>query len=225
MAGRSSAVVFDLDGTLIDSAPDLHVAAARLLAEEGLADVGLDAVRHMVGEGVGRLVERLYAASGQAADGLRIEAATARFRDLYLEQPCTLTTVLPGADAALARLAERGLPVGLCTNKPLRHTAVILETLELGRYFRTIVAGDSLPFRKPDPRPLLLALARLDRQPNEAVFVGDSAIDYRTARAAGTAIVLVDGGYGAEPTTGLAADARIPTLQALPAALQALGAG
>ncbi len=219
---EAAAVVFDLDGTLIDSAPDLHLAANRLLAEEGLPPVGADAVRMMVGEGVGRLVERLFAAVAAPLSPGDAGRCTERFRALYLERPCTGTTVLPGAYEALAALESGNVPMGLCTNKPVAHTRAILAALALERYFPVVVGGDSLPVRKPDPAPLLHAVAALHARPEASVFVGDSAIDFRTARAAGTAIVLVDGGYAHEPLDRLAADAHIPTLKALPRTLAQL---
>ncbi len=219
MVGGTYAVVFDLDGTLIDSAPDLHVAATRLLAEEGLEAVGVDAVRRMIGEGVGVLVERLFAAHDLTLSPAASARCTERFRALYLEQPCTLTTLLPGAVEVPEVLAAAGVPLGLCTNKPVAHTRRILDTLDLARVFRVVVGGDSLKMRKPHPAPLLHALAGLGVEPTAAAFVGDSAIDHRTARAAGTASVLVDGGYAHEPLAALAADALIPTLEVLPRTL------
>ncbi|MFW5680630.1 MAG: phosphoglycolate phosphatase [Pseudomonadota bacterium] len=221
MARLPTAVVFDLDGTLIDSASDLHTAAARLLAEEGLPPPSLAAVRGMIGEGVGRLVERLFAAADTPLGASELERLSERFRALYLERPCVSTELLPGARSALEALAEAGHRLGLCTNKPGRHTGVILEALGITPLLPVVVAGDSLPVRKPDPAPLLLALDRLGVPPERSLFVGDSAIDARTARAAGTGLVLVDGGYAHEPLAALAPDVLIPTLKALPAAVAA----
>jgi phosphoglycolate phosphatase len=215
-----AAVVFDLDGTLVDSVPDLHPAVNRLLAEEGLPPVSRDAVAAMVGEGASRLVQRAFAAVDVRLSDTAARRYTERFRDLYLEAPCTHTTLMPHAGAALERLARRGVKLGLCTNKPVAHTRVILERLELAAYFAAVVGGDSLAVRKPDPAPLLATLAPLGAAPARSVFVGDSVTDRDTARAAGVRAVLVEGGYTDVPVRALAADAHAASLAELDALLE-----
>jgi len=219
---RDGAVVFDLDGTLIDSVPDLHPAVNRLLAEEGQAPLSLDAVALMVGEGATRLVQRAFAAFDIPLSDSAAARYTERFREIYLEAPCTHTTLMPHARDALDRLAERGVKLGLCTNKPVAHTDVILERLDLTRYFAAIIGGDSLAARKPDPAPLLATLAPLAAPASGSVFVGDSATDRDTARAAGVAAVLVEGGYTAVPVRSLEADAHAASLAELEAVLERL---
>ncbi|MEO1091458.1 MAG: phosphoglycolate phosphatase [Pseudomonadota bacterium] len=211
------AVVFDLDGTLIDSAPDLRVAGNRLLGARGLPPVDLHTVRQAVGDGVGLLVERLFAAVGAPLSAGEVALRTNEFRDLYLERVCELTRTLPGATITLARLTEAGWRLGLCTNKPAAHTALVLERLDLAPFFASVVAGDTLAVRKPDPAPLRRALEELRTPPNRAVFVGDSAIDVRTARAADVPVVFVEGGYAHDDVEPLAPDARIANLEELPA--------
>ena len=215
-----AAVVFDLDGTLVDSVPDLHPAVNRLLAEEGLPPVSRDAVAAMVGEGAGRLVQRAFAAVDVQLSDAAAHRYTDRFRDLYLKAPCTHTTLMPHAGTALERLARRGVKLGLCTNKPVAHTRVILERLELAGYFGAVVGGDSLAVRKPDPAPLLATLAPLGAAPSRSVFVGDSVTDRDTARAAGVRAVLVEGGYTDVPVRALAADAHAASLDELDALLE-----
>ncbi len=219
---RDGAVVFDLDGTLIDSVPDLHPAVNRLLAEEGQPPLSRDAVALMVGEGVTRLVQRAFAAFDITLSDSGAARYTERFREIYLEAPCTHTTAMPHARAALDRLADRGVKLGLCTNKPLAHTRVILERLDLTRYFAVVVGGDSLAARKPDPAPLLATLAPLAAVARDSVFVGDSATDRDTARAAGVTAVLIEGGYSAVPVRELEADAHATSLAELDAVLERL---
>lgn len=208
----TGAVVFDLDGTLVHSIPDLHPAVNRLLAEEGQPPVSLEALTTMVGEGATRLVQRAFAAVDIELSEAAAARYTERFRQIYLEAPCTYTTAMPHARELLARLAGRGVKLGLCTNKPLAHTRVILERLELADHFGAVVGGDSLVARKPDPAPLLATLAALGADARGSVFVGDSAVDRDTARAAGVAVVLVDGGYSAVPVRALEADAHAADL-------------
>ncbi|MFP4270084.1 MAG: phosphoglycolate phosphatase, partial [Alphaproteobacteria bacterium] len=206
------AVVFDLDGTLVDSVPDLHPAVNRLLAEEGQPPVSLAKMTAMVGEGATRLVQRAFAAVDIPLSEAAAARYTERFRELYLEAPCTHTTVMPHARDVLAGLAGRGVRLGLCTNKPIAHTRIILERLELAGYFGAVIGGDSLAVRKPDPAPLLATLAALGAEAHASVFVGDSVTDRDTARAAGVAVVLVEGGYTDVPVRTLAADAHAANL-------------
>jgi phosphoglycolate phosphatase len=215
-------VIFDLDGTLIDSVPDLHPAVNRLLAEEGQPPLTLDAVTLMVGEGATRLVQRAFAAVGIPLSDGAAARYTERFRDIYLDAPCVHTEPMPHARDALARLTARGVKLGLCTNKPLAHTRVILERLDLARYFAAVTGGDSLAARKPDAAPLLATLTPLAAQPRRSVFVGDSATDRDTARAAGVAAVLVEGGYTAVPVRSLEADAHLASLAEIEVVLEGL---
>jgi phosphoglycolate phosphatase len=220
----NSAVIFDLDGTLVHSVPDLHVAVNRLLAEEGQPPVPLDAVAAMVGEGASRLVQRAFAAVDIRLSDTAAGYYTERFRELYLEEPCARTTLMPHARRTLDALAERGIELGLCTNKPVAHTRVILDRLALADYFPAVIGGDSLAVRKPDPAPLLATLAPLAAAPAASVFVGDSVTDRDTAHAAGVKAVLVEGGYTDVPVRELAADAHCASLAELEAMLDRLGA-
>jgi phosphoglycolate phosphatase len=166
----------------------------------------------MVGEGAARLVERAFAAVGIRLSDAATARYTERFRELYLEAPCTHTKLMPHARATLQALRAHDMKLGLCTNKPLAHTRVILERLELARYFAAVIGGDSLAARKPDPAPLLATLASLAAVPERSVFVGDSVTDRDTARAAGTRAILVEGGYTAVPVRHLEADAHVASL-------------
>jgi len=214
------AVVFDLDGTLIDSAPDLRTALNRLLAEENRRPLALDEVKMMIGDGARKLVERGFAATGQAADGDDVDALTGRFLAFYEGHAAEETRVYPGAADALQALQEAGYGLGLCTNKPHAATLEILAALGLGGYFRAVVGGDTVPgVRKPDPRHLLAALERLGAEPQQAVMVGDNRNDVAAARGAGLAVIVVSFGYPKMPVEELGADLIIDRFQDLPGAI------
>ena len=202
-------VIFDLDGTLVDSAPDLTTAANQLLAQLGRGPLGLAQVRPMIGDGVRRLVERAIAETGGYPDGMELEGLTARFLALYEPIVANTTRPYPGVAEALPKLAPLGLTLAVCTNKPEHASRTLLDSLELGRYFATVVGGDSAPARKPDPRHLWFTLARIGVSAGEALFVGDNEHDVETAHAAGVRMVLVEYGYCRTPFDQLKPDARI----------------
>lgn len=201
------AVVFDLDGTLIDSAPDLRTALNRLLTEENRRLLALDEVKMMIGDGAHKLVERGFAATGRAAGTGDLEVLTGRFLAFYEGHAAEQTRVYPGAAAALEALRGAGYGLGLCTNKPHAATLEILEALGLEGYFQVVLGGDSLPgVRKPDPRHLLAAVERLGAGPRQAVMVGDNRNDVAAARGAGMAVIVVSFGYPRMPVEKLGAD-------------------
>lgn len=200
-------IVFDLDGTLIDSAADLAAAINGMLATFGCEPLALGEVRRMIGDGVATLVARALAARGCGqADPA---AAMQVFMRHYEAGATSLTTVFPGADAALQALHAAAIPLAVCTNKPARLALRILAHLGLTRYFAQVIGGDSLPFRKPDPRVLLALLQAFDTDAQRSLLVGDSEVDAATAAAAGVPFVLMSGGY----RHGAASD--IPSIAAL----------
>jgi phosphoglycolate phosphatase len=211
------AVVCDLDGTLIDSAPDLREAANAVLNEAGRQPLGLDRIRTMIGDGTTRLVERAFAATGGVPADLasRVE----RFLAHYEANATRLTKPYPGVEATLARLRASGLALAICTNKPHRATKTVLAGLGLDRFFSVVVGGDSLPVRKPDPRVLTETLKRLGIEARQAAMVGDNEHDVATARAAAVPMVLVSYGYARVPLAELAADCVIDRFADLPDAL------
>ncbi len=209
------AVVFDLDGTLVDSAPDLRTAVNRLLAEEGRGPLDLDAVIGMIGDGATKLVERALAASGGVSGN--IDVLTRRFLAHYEGQATERTAPYPGVPETLARLAARGIMLGICTNKPEAPTREVLRDLHLASWFSAVIGGDSLDgVRKPDGRPLLAVLERLQVTADAAVMVGDNANDVGTARAAGIPVIVRAGGYTYVPTAELGADAMFGHFAELP---------
>jgi len=206
MAPARNALVFDLDGTLIDSAPDLHRCLNAVLAEEGRAGVSLADIRAMVGDGAAKLVERGFADTGAAVDPAALPALVQRFLLHYSAGRHALTRAFPGVVETLALLHGRGYRLGVCTNKPYRPTMEILETLGLTGYFGAVTGGDSLPVRKPDPGHLLGTLDLLGAAAERAVMIGDSANDVAVARAAGVPALLVRYGYTTRPVEELGGD-------------------
>ena len=210
------AVVFDLDGTLVDSVPDIQAALNWLLARLGRREVARDEVVAMVGDGVPRLVERGLLATGGLPDG----GPTAAFTAHYEANATALTRPFPGAVAALTALRDAGCTLAVCTNKPAGATAEILGALDLAPFFAAVAGGDTVPgARKPDPRHLMHVLDQLGVAPGDAVMVGDSHNDVNVAKAAGVVTVAVTFGYAHGPVGELGADVLIDHFDDLVAAL------
>lgn len=212
-----AAVLFDLDGTLLDSVPDLAAAVDRMLALRGHPPAGVEQVRDWVGNGAPVLVARALAGDVEHAgiDSPEAQAALKDFLAAYAESH-TLTQVYPGALALLDWLAARQVPMAVVTNKPERFVAPLLEEKGLARYFDWLVGGDTLPQQKPHPAPLhyVLELAGVDA--GRALFIGDSRNDVLAARAAGMPVVAVSYGYNhGQPIAASAPDLLVDSLAAL----------
>lgn len=213
------AVVFDLDGTLIDSAPDIHAAANRLMARHGFAPFPEAEIRSFIGKGVGHLVACCLHARGGPHDAARQAQLVDEFLAEY-ESAVSLTEIYAGVPAALSRLACDGILLGLCTNKPQRASRVVLAHLGLSSYFPVVVGGDSLPERKPHPAPLRATIDALGAA--RAVFVGDSEIDAETAERAGVPFALHTEGYRKSPVAEIAHGGTFCTFAELPAVVARL---
>jgi phosphoglycolate phosphatase len=218
---KQTALLFDLDGTLVDSVPDLAAAANQLLAEIGYPPLDMAAIAGMVGDGVAKLVERVLAA--RQVNAVAPASATRRFAALYEANATTLTRPYPGVEAVLEDLTRGGAKLALCTNKLEQVTRAVLEGLGLARFFPVVLGGDSLPTRKPDPGPLLAALRRIDVAPEAAAMVGDHRNDVLAARAAGVAAIFARYGYGSATLGELRPDAIIDAFSELPRALARIG--
>ncbi len=219
----NQAVVFDLDGTLADTVGDLTAALNRTLSEFGLPPHSKDAVRGMVGGGLGKLLERGLAAHGATLDIQTKDAALGRLFGHYAANPAERSTLYPGARECLRALAGAGIACGLCTNKPDAIAQDLLQALGLAEAFGAIQGSvPGLP-KKPDPAGLIRVVKALGASPQSTVMVGDSATDVKAARAAGLrAIILVSHGYSVTPVTDLGADAVINRLHDLVPALALL---
>lgn len=199
MEGRDKktyGVIFDLDGTLLESAPAIMVVGNAFLAELGLAPISLEETRAFIGGGAKEFV-RLLLGSRAALDEEHFAAQYARFESIYHSASPALNKPFPGVGSVLDALLEGGYALALCTNKPLQPTLSILEHFQWHKYFPVVVAGDTLPVRKPNPAPLLKAAQDLGCE--DFLFVGDSEIDAQTALAVGCSFALFSGGYHKGP--------------------------
>ncbi len=212
-------IVFDLDGTLVDSAPDLAAALNHALAYLGRPIVAPESVRDLVGHGARALLRKGLATSGDASEAL-VETGFPAFIDFYAANICNGTRPYPGVDEALDALAQRGLRRAICTNKPERLTHLLFDALGWTGRFDAVVGGDTLQMRKPDPAPLREAVARAGG--GRAVMIGDSITDADTARAAGMPFVAVSFGFSDRPVEMLGADAVIDSFAELLPALERL---
>lgn len=188
----SRLIAFDLDGTLVDSRLDLAASANLLLDELGAPRLSVEQVSNMVGEGARVLVGRVLAAAGVSADP---DAALARFLEIYDEHLLDQTGLYPGVQEALDAVHGRAR-VALLTNKPRHHTERLLEALGIRHHFFEVIGGDSAFPRKPDPASLRHLIQAAGSTPAASVMVGDSLVDFETARRASTAVCLVTYGFG-----------------------------
>jgi len=205
------AIVFDLDGTLVDSAPDIAAAANRMLADFGHPALPVPLLTSFIGHGIPNLVRQVIAA--QDLDPALQPEWNARMLAHYSDRPAGLTRPYPGVVAALEALAGAGHPLGVCTNKFHGLSMQLLDALDLARFFDVVIGGDSLAVRKPDPAPLHAAFAELRTTP--LLYVGDSEVDAETAQAGGYRFALFTQGYRKTPIAALPHHAAFDTFDAL----------
>lgn len=212
--------LFDLDGTLVDSAPDLAAAVDTMLVQLGRQPAGLEQVRQWVGHGSDILVRRALAGrldweAAPCDDDLFRQAMDIFYRS-YGEMNGRHARIFPGVTECLNRLQANGCRMAVVTNKPGRFVAPLLARVDLARYFGLTIAGDTLAVKKPDPAPLQHAMEKLGGTPANTVMLGDSAADANAARAAGIPCVLVRYGYNfGRPVDSLGADAVVDSLAEL----------
>jgi phosphoglycolate phosphatase len=190
--------VFDLDGTLVDSAPDLHAALDRLMAVKRLPGFARAEVVGMIGDGVRVLLERAHAARGIALD----EAGLQHFMTDYEANAAVLTRAFDGIPELLGGLRDAGWRLAVCTNKPEGAARVLLSGLGLDGHFSALGGGDSFPMRKPDPGHLRATLAAAGAAPEDAVMIGDHRNDIDAARGAGVRAIFAGWGYGPHSMAG-----------------------
>jgi phosphoglycolate phosphatase len=211
-------VVFDLDGTLVDTAPDLVATLNFLLAEQGLAPLAPDEARPMIGQGARAMLAKGFAAGGAPLGEAAMAALFERFIAHYLARIARASRPFPGAEAALDALAAAGARLAVCTNKRTDLSVALLRALALEGRFAAIVGADAAPAAKPYPRHLLAAIERAGGRAERAVMVGDSLSDAAAARAATVPLVLVSFGYTDIPARDLGPDVLIDHFDELPGA-------
>jgi phosphoglycolate phosphatase len=218
---NSSLLVFDLDGTLVDSVPDLRAALNEMLRERGRPPLSLPQVKHMVGDGAPAMVARALAATGSEA--IDAGGALARFLEIYEANPVRLTRLYPEVRRTLTELRRRGYGTAICTNKPQRATIAVVEGLGLSDLFDGIAGGDRFAVKKPDRRHLLGLIAELGANAAASAMIGDNENDAAAARSAAIPLLLMRYGYARVAPESLAADALLEHFSELPEALERLG--
>jgi phosphoglycolate phosphatase len=222
---RFDIVLYDLDGTLIESAKDMQVAVSRVLADHGLPPATEDDMRAFMGQGSKVTMDRAFSKYGRKLDDAALSAVTREFVRYYEADPVSHTTAFPGVAEVVGRFGRLGLKQGVCTNKFERPSRIILEHLNLMPPISDVAGADTFaPVRKPDPKHILMLLDRMGSSAPRAVMVGDSIHDVEAAHAAGLPAVLVSWGYTARPATELGAEAVIDHFDALPHALERIAA-
>lgn len=213
-------IVFDLDGTLVDSAPDIHAAVARMLADEGRTALDLATITAFIGNGLPKLVERVISRVGMdMTEHPRLTKATL---DHYNAASSDLTQPYPGVIEALVALQGAGYAMGVCTNKPAAPARAILRDLGLDAFFSSVIGGDSLTVTKPDPAPLHACIAALGG--GQTIYVGDSEVDAATAAAAAVPFALFTEGYRKSPIAELPHDVTFADFRTLPAVVLRMAA-
>lgn len=208
-------LVFDLDGTLVETAPDLSISLNRVLESEGLPPTSEAEVRAMVGRGGRVLITRALAAHGLSVTPERLDKLFARFLTFYEEGIDRTSYPYPGVEAALDRFAEAGWTLAVCTNKPEKLSVLLLERLGLADRFGAIVGQETFGVSKPDPQHLIRTIEAVNGNVASAIMVGDSINDVAAARAAGVPVIAVSFGYSDRPVQSLDADVVIDSFTQL----------
>jgi phosphoglycolate phosphatase len=214
--------VFDLDGTLAETAGDLVGTLNVILRREGLRALPLEQARDLIGAGAKALIQRGFTAAGEPLSHERLEALFADFLDHYGRHICDLSHLYPGVVDALDRLEARGFRLAVCTNKVEDLAVRLLEALGVAERFAAICGRQTFPFSKPDPRHITLTITRAGGDPARAVMIGDSRADIDAAKAAGIPVVAVTFGYTDTPVQELDADRVISHFEDLADAVSAL---
>ena len=215
-------LVFDLDGTLAETAGDLVAALNAVIAPEGLAPVALADLRMMVGAGARSLIQRAYAAQARSIGPDEVERLFRLYLAQYEANIANETTLFPGVIAALDRFEARGFAFAVCTNKVEGASRKLLAALGIAQRFRAICGQDTFAISKPDPRILTGTIAQAGGAPGDTIMIGDSGADIATAKAAGVPVIAVDFGYTDRPVREFKPNAVISHFDDLDAAVDAL---
>lgn len=214
---KKSALIFDLDGTLIDSIADIALELSRLLQEEGLAPLTVADAQKMVGEGAKILVKRAFEKNGKILSEEHLEKYFARYMEYYKNLEIKKTVLYQGVSETLFRLKNKGYKMAICTNKPQIPTDNVLQKLKIKDFFEVILTAESTPLIKPDPMPLLTAKRMLACE--KAVMIGDSPPDVMAGKSAGMPVILMTYGYSKIPYHELGADVLLDDFNQLEAVI------
>lgn len=217
-------IAFDLDGTLVETAHDLVGALNVILVEQGMAPAPMTAVRQLVGHGLRGMLIRAFAMADLTISEDQIAQLRPRIVEVYRARIARESRPFPGCLDALAALRARGAKLAVCTNKPEGLARLLLDELDMTRWFDAIVGGDTLPVQKPDPAPLIEAIVRAGGDPARAILVGDASPDVGAAKAAGVPCVVCDFGYNDLPPAELGGDLVISHFDALAEAAAGIAA-
>lgn len=224
ITARFDTIIYDLDGTLIDSARDMGVAVSRVLADHGLPPISDDDARIFMGEGSKVTMRRAFAKSGRTLDDGALATVTREFVGYYEKDPVQHTVAFDGVAEIVGRFERLGLKQGVCTNKFEKSARMILKSLKLMPPIADVAGADTFSVRKPDPGHILQLIDRIGGNRDRAVMIGDSIHDVEAAHRGGLPAVLVSWGYTAKPASELGADAVIERFDALPQALEQIAA-
>jgi phosphoglycolate phosphatase len=214
----SPTLIFDLDGTLVDSAPDLLEAANATLAARGRPPIEPSTLRHMVGFGSRSLIAQAFAATGPEVLPAEMPALEEIFLAHYRAHLADTSRPFPGVEATLTTLKDQGFRLGVLTNKPQEMAGPLLDQLDLTRFFHAIYGAGARPYTKPDPR-IFHDVAREAGREGRAFMIGDSVTDLQTARAVGVPCILMSYGYTPVPAASLGADMVLDHFVQLPDAI------
>lgn len=220
--GAGVAIIFDLDGTLVDTAPDLVAALNAVLTAEGQAPISPSDLRHVVGHGVRAMFEHALLRASVDVSAERLANLTERFLAHYRTNIARDSRPFPRVPETLDRLATNGASLGVCTNKAHDLTELLLNELSLSRHFPAVFGGGRTPYNKPDPRHVFAVMRALNGNCRRAVFVGDSSIDVQAARAAEIPVIAMSYGYTPVPVHELGADAVLDDFAQLPETISRL---
>lgn len=215
-------IVFDLDGTLVDTAPDLIGTLSWLLEAEGLDPVDLSQARDLIGHGMRPMVEKALRRKGRGQTVAEVDDVFRRYIAAYEQRLTRESRPFPGMVEALDTFAAEGMRLVVCTNKIERLAVQLLDELDLARRFHVIAGADTYAVRKPDPGHIAFTVRDAGGILSRAVMVGDSEPDIRAAQAAGVPVVAYSGGYTATPLAELAPDVILDHYDGLPATVRAL---
>jgi len=218
----TAALIFDLDGTLVDTAPDLLDALNVVLKHEGRRSVDHAALRHLVGFGARTLMAEAFKMTGDPADPARIESLVGAFIAHYRSHIADSSRPYPGVEETLAAYQAEGARMGVLTNKPHELTLLLMSKLGLDKYIAAIFGQGRMPYTKPDARIFQDVVRELGGPGDGALMIGDSITDVQTARAGSAPVILVSYGYTPQPARTLGADAVVDDFREVPAAVRRL---